>query len=249
VPTLIFNADDYGLSSGVSRGILDAGSGVVRSTTVMANYVTPEDAQFLKQSGMACGAHLNISSGTPLTRYPAQLLKDDGSFDKQKALDAWTWESEELRTAVLVEWSAQLGRLYEFGLTVGHLDSHHHTHMVGYLFAEAARFAQDNSLPLRSRHMMRGYLRDVGVRCPDDLIESYFGRGNVSHEALLRSLSQAQGEIIEVMCHPGYIDDDLRARSGYLEEREEEREILSDPTLVETLRNLGWELGTYSILL
>jgi predicted glycoside hydrolase/deacetylase ChbG (UPF0249 family) len=249
VPTLIYNADDYGLSPGVSRGIREAGAGVVRSTTVMANFVTAEDALLLKQSGMACGAHLNVSTGMPLTNYPQQLLKDDGSFDKQKALDAWTWETEELRTAVLVEWSAQLARLYDLGLKIGHLDSHHHTHMVGYLFAEAARFAQDNALPLRCRHMMRGYLRDVGVPAPDDLIEAYFGEGNVSREALLRSLSEAQGEVVEVMSHPGYVDDELRSRSGYLEEREEECRVLSDPALVETLRELGWELGTYAVLL
>jgi predicted glycoside hydrolase/deacetylase ChbG (UPF0249 family) len=249
LPTLIFNADDYGLSPGVSHGILEAASGIVTSTTVMANYVTPEDAQLLKQSGLACGAHLNISSGMPLTNYPRQLLKDDGSFDKQTALDAWTWESEELRTAVLVEWSAQLGRLYELGLKIGHLDSHHHTHMVGYLFAEAARFAQDNSLPLRSRHMMRGYLRDVGVPAPDDLIESYFGAGQISREMLLKHLSEAQGEVVEVMCHPGHVDDLLRARSGYIDEREEECRVLSDPELVDVLKDLGWELGTYSNLM
>ena len=248
MPTLIFNADDYGLSPGVSQAILECSTGVVRSTTVMANFVTTEDAELLKQSGMACGAHLNISSGMPLTKYPQQLLKDDGSFDKQKALDAWTWESEELRLAVLVEWSAQLGRLYELGLKIDHLDSHHHTHMVGYLFAEAARFARDNDLPLRCRHLMRGYLRDTGVASPDDLIETYFGAGNLTRAALLKSLSEAQGEIVEVMCHPGHVDDLLRSRSGYIEEREDEYEVLSEPSLETTLLELGWELGAYSNL-
>jgi predicted glycoside hydrolase/deacetylase ChbG (UPF0249 family) len=249
VPTLIFNADDYGLSAGVSRGILEAAGGVVRSTTVMANFVTAEDADLLKQSGLACGAHLNISSGKPFTHYPAKLLKEDGSFDKQLALNAWTWEDEELREAVVAEWAAQLAHLYSLGLKIGHLDSHHHTHMIGYLFADAARFAQAQQLPLRSRHMMRGYLRDVGVPAPDDLIESYFGAGNISREALLKHLSEAQGELIEVMCHPGHVDEALRERSGYLEEREEELSVLRNPGLAEELQGLGWQVGSYADLL
>ena len=78
MPTLIFNADDYGLSPAVSRGILTADRGVVRSTTVMANFVTDDEARALIDSGMGCGAHLNISSGVPLTDYPAALRKVDG---------------------------------------------------------------------------------------------------------------------------------------------------------------------------
>ena len=249
MPILIFNADDYGLSPGVSRGILEASHGVVRSTTVMANYVTADAAAALAASELACGAHLNISSGAPLTRYPAALLKTDGTFDKQRALDAWTWEDEELRAAAVGEWAAQLSHLYQLGLRIGHLASHHHTHMTGYLFADAARFAQAQNLPLRCRHMMRGYLRDVGVPAPDDLIESYFGTGSLTRAALLKHLSEAQGEIVEVMCHPGQVDDGLRQRSGYLEEREEELRVLSDPQLVDDLSDLGWELGDYSVLL
>jgi chitin disaccharide deacetylase len=249
VPTLIFNADDYGLSPGVSRGILEAAGGVVRSTTVMANFVAAEEAELLKQSGLACGAHLNISSGRPLTKYPQQLLMADGSFDKALALNPATWEDEALRAAVVAEWEAQLEYLYDLGLRIEHLDSHHHTHMVGFLFAEGARFAQDTDLPLRCRSLMRGYLRDVGVSGPDDLIETYFGAGNLTREALLSALSHAQGEIVEVMCHPGYVDDVLRERSGYLEEREEECRVLSDPGLAKALKKLGWQLGTYEELM
>ena len=50
---VIFNADDYGLSPGVSAGILAAVEGVVRSTTVMANLVSHLEADFLRRSGLS----------------------------------------------------------------------------------------------------------------------------------------------------------------------------------------------------
>jgi predicted glycoside hydrolase/deacetylase ChbG (UPF0249 family) len=248
VPILIFNADDYGLSPGVSHGILQAGAGTVRSTTVMANYLTPDEAEMLKQSGMSCGAHLNVSSGKPLTDFPAMLLNEDGTFNKQLALSPDTWNDASMRLAARLEWSAQLKLLLELGLRIDHLDSHHHTHMAGDLFSAAADLARETHLPLRCRHMMRGYLRDAGVRCPDDLVESYFGAGNLTREALLSHIEQAQGEVVEVMCHPGIVDEALRRRSGYLEEREQELVVLSDPQLAADLQARGWTLGTYASL-
>jgi predicted glycoside hydrolase/deacetylase ChbG (UPF0249 family) len=249
VPILVFNADDFGLSPGVTRGILESGSGVVRSTTVMANYVSEEEVKALRHSDMACGAHLNVSSGKPLTDYPQNLLKADGSFDKQRALDPATWDDEEVRRAAAREWTAQLVRLRDFGLNIDHLDSHHHSHMVGHLFAEAAQFAKEHDLPLRCRHLMRDALRRMGVKAPDDLIETYFGAGNISRGRLVSLLEHAQGEVVEVMCHPGYFDDLLRQRSGYLAEREQELAVLSNPSLVDELRGLGWEVGDYGVLL
>ncbi|MDQ3024557.1 MAG: ChbG/HpnK family deacetylase, partial [bacterium] len=134
------------------------------------------------------------------------------------------------------------------GLRIDHLDSHHHTHMVGKLFANAAKLAQELGLPLRTRHLMREHLRKVGVRSPEDMLESYFGADRISREALFASLEHAQGDMIEVMCHPGYVDDVLRGRSGYLEERESELQVLGDPQLAHELEVRGYTMAGYEVL-
>jgi chitin disaccharide deacetylase len=248
VRTVIFNADDYGLTPAVSAGILAAGHGVVRSTTVMANFVTEADARALSASGLGCGAHLNLSTGLPLTDYPAHLLKADGTFNKAIALEASTWESAEHRSAAVAEWTAQLGRLRDLGLSIGHLDSHHHSHMLGRLFAEALRFAWDAHLPLRCRPLMRDYAAAAGVRSPDDFLEGYFGYNFIDREALLAALATARGEVVEVMCHPGRVDAQLRAISSYVEEREAELEVLGQPELAAELEQMGWRLAGYAVL-
>ena len=84
---LIVNADDFGLTSGVTYGIYDAMCrGVVTSTTMMVNTsATLLAAQLTKREpDLAVGLHANISLGEPLTRCPS-LLKD-GRFQKPAVL-------------------------------------------------------------------------------------------------------------------------------------------------------------------
>jgi len=68
---LIVNADDFGRSPGINRGILDAHlNGIVTSTTVMINY--PDAAPGLEQAllkapDLGIGLHLNLTSGRPVS--------------------------------------------------------------------------------------------------------------------------------------------------------------------------------------
>jgi chitin disaccharide deacetylase len=241
---LIFNADDYGLSPAVSRGILAAAPGVVRSTTVMANYVRPDEALGLELAGLGAGVHLNLSAGLPLSKYyPGALLTTDGRFNKLLALLELTWESAQYRNAVITEWNAQLDRLRQLGVKLTHLDSHHHTHLLGPLFPIALVLARRHNLGLRIRTPeQRALARREGVRTPDCLVEGFFGAGQLTRAKLLTLLAQAEGEVVEVMCHPGKQDGLLRERSGYTAEREQELAILGDPALADELCSLGWRL-------
>lgn len=84
---LIVNADDFGLTSGVTYGIYDAMCrGVVTSTTMMVNTsATLLAAQLAKREpALAVGLHVNISLGGPLTSCPS-LLKN-GMFRKPAVL-------------------------------------------------------------------------------------------------------------------------------------------------------------------
>ena len=260
---LIFNADDYGLSPAVSAGIRRAmQDGAVRSTTVMANFTTGEELEALKAllaadvagaapRGLTAGCHLNLSAGPPLTAdYPAELLRDgpDGRrwLDKQRALNPATWNDRDLVVFAAVEWAAQLALLRESGLPLSHLDSHHHIHLQPVLFPIALDLAQQHGLALRVRREFRSLARSSEVACPDTLLEGYFGENMIGREALLALLDAATGETVEVMCHPGQVDDLLRQRSGYVAEREAELAVLGDPALVEELTACGWRLQGFA---
>lgn len=257
---LIFNADDYGLSPAVSAGILAAmRRGVVRSTTVMANLATPAELEDLRDwlgsaeaaaRGCTAGCHLNLSCGPPLlAAYPEQLLRDglEGVrwLDKAQALQSVTWEDRDLAAVAAHEWELQLRALLASGVPVSHIDSHHHVHLLQPLFPIALELAQRHGLGLRTRRKYRSLARASGVATPDTLLEGYFGEGSIARHSLLRLLADADGEAVEVMCHPGSVDDALRARSGYLAERETELDLLASPELAADLETMGWELKGY----
>ena len=210
----------------------------------MANLVGADEALGLDVADLTPGAHLNISAGVPLTKYfPAELLTSDGRFEKALALDKHTWGTDRYRKAVLSEWQTQLDRLLDLGLRLTHLDSHHHTHLLEPLFPVALTLARRHGLAIRTRNnQQRSMARREGVRTPDCLIEGFFGVEALTRGNLLSLLDTADGEVLEVMCHPGKLDRLARERSGYLAEREQELALLSDPALAGDLSERGWRL-------
>jgi predicted glycoside hydrolase/deacetylase ChbG (UPF0249 family) len=264
---LIFNADDYGLSPGVSAGIREAmRAGLVRSTTVMSNLVTREEVGALldllsscgpcgQPHGFSVGCHLNLSCGIPIEDYyPEELRRREGAdiemypFDKATALHPATWRNRKYVEAAVNEWGLQLSNLLMQDLPITHLDSHHHMHLLPELFTAALQLAREHGLAIRIRRSYRSLARTEGVSCPDDMLEGYYGVGKLDQASLLSMLDNCQaddGQVIEVMCHPAQVDDLLRQRSGYLAEREEELATLTDPRLPEVLAGRGWELASY----
>lgn len=244
--TLIFNADDYGLSPSISAGILAASSGVVRSTSVMANFVTEDEARALMESGLSVGAHLNLSTGRPLSsNYPAELLLPDGRFNKELALQAETWEPQAMRDAALREWWAQLDQLEALRIAIDHIDSHHHTHLLDPLFPSVLDLALARRVGLRVRSQQYGRAWAAGVPAPEYFYEGFFGYNNIERDSLLSALERIQGSVVEVMCHPGIVDMLAYERTSYQEEREAELALLGDSLLITELEAQGWTIGGY----
>ena len=78
---LIVNADDFGLTDGVTFGILSAiERGIVTSTTMMVNMPGTQTAAEIarKAPALAIGLHINISLGNPLTR--CESLTENGKL-------------------------------------------------------------------------------------------------------------------------------------------------------------------------
>ena len=72
---LVVNADDFGATAGVSRGILEAHRrGIVSSTTAMVNLAPRSDleAEALGLPGLGVGLHLNLTWGRPVS--PSDLV-------------------------------------------------------------------------------------------------------------------------------------------------------------------------------
>jgi predicted glycoside hydrolase/deacetylase ChbG (UPF0249 family) len=146
---LILNADDFGLTPGVNRAILELfHAGVLTSTTLMATAPAADDAiaLALANPGLGVGCHLNFVEGDPAAHPEAipSLLGADGKtfrpsiLDFTQALLRGKIEPAELA----LETQSQIQRLQRAGLDVTHVDTHKHTHVFPLIARTIAHIAQ-----------------------------------------------------------------------------------------------------------
>src|SRR5262249_49687300 len=133
---LIVNADDFGLTSGVNRGIVEAHSrGVVTSATLMACGRKFEEAATLASQlpQFSVGCHVVLVDGVPtLKRNDVPCLVANGGEYLRQSLVRFAASATTGRLdpgQLEAEITAQIRKLQASGIRVSHLDSHKHTHM------------------------------------------------------------------------------------------------------------------------
>ncbi len=111
-----------------------------------------------------------------------------------------------------------------------------------------AAVARERSLPTRApTEECRRTLRAAGVRTPDYFLDRFYGE-NVSFETVETMLNQLPDGTSELMCHPGFADEELKRSSTYAEERDREVEILCDPKVRGLARANGIALVGFEAL-
>ena len=150
---LIVNADDYGRSPGVSRGILQAHQeGIVTSTTVMINQpgVEAQLADALTCPKLGIGLHLVFTAWRPLLppeQVPA-LVDGKGFFLDQHTV--WARAEEIPPRQLQAELAVQVERFVALaGRLPDHVDAHHFVHLYPPFFQVYADVAAQHHLPLR----------------------------------------------------------------------------------------------------
>jgi predicted glycoside hydrolase/deacetylase ChbG (UPF0249 family) len=271
---LIVNADDFGFTPDVNRGILAAHrDGILTACTLMANGEAFDDAVQLARGtpSLDVGCHLVLISGRSLLPPYAPLPASAPAL--LRALAA-------RRIRVYDELAAQVRKILAAGIAATHLDTHKHTHLAPPVLEAVARIAEEFEIrwvrrpfdiPLTaprgagpwlegalkratsgSLQILRGRFHRVlarhGCRTTDHFAGFQItGRFRASDLAqLMRELPEG---LTEFMCHPGYCGDDLRrARTRLKESRERELEALLAPEVRATLVEMGVELVNYRML-
>jgi chitin disaccharide deacetylase len=143
---LIVNADDFGFTAGVNRGIVEAHSrGVVTSTTLMANGRAFPDAVQLAQTvpQLSVGCHVVLIDGLPLLdpkTIPSLVGhdategvgRDSGAARFRDGIGGFALRALTGRLdsrEIEAEATAQIRKLQAAGIAVSHLDTHKHTHL------------------------------------------------------------------------------------------------------------------------
>lgn len=208
---LIVNADDFGLSEGVNRGILRAhDEGIVTSTSLMVRQPAAGDAALAarQRPRLSVGLHLDLG----------EWAFRDGGWEP-----VYQVVPDDDVGAVVAEVSRQYGTFVRLlGRAPTHIDSHQHVHRSEPFRSAARSLAGRLNVPLR--HFT------PAVRYSGD----FYGQGGrgeplpemITSEALLQTLRSLPPGVTELCCHPG---DDETLASTYREERLVELEALCNP--------------------
>ena len=135
---IIINADDCGYSKKVNFAIEECiKRKKITSTTIMSNMEDFAGAKRLfndYKDDISFGAHLNLTEGKPLLS-KSQILLDLGMYkeeDGQVLFSGKEWRftqiPKEAKREVKIELDLQLQKLMDNGISVSHIDSHHHIH-------------------------------------------------------------------------------------------------------------------------
>ena len=255
---LVVNADDFGFTRDVNRGIIEAHQqGILTATTLMATGAAYDDAVRLARENptLDMGCHL-VLVGSP------GLPNSVGALARAIALR---------RIPIYETLAQQVRRILDSGVKPTHLDAHKHTHLLPPVLDAVARVSEEFGIPWVRRPfdfpmqasgigvakravsfsfgMVRGRFQRILAAHHCRMTDHFAGfqiTGNYDAPELARLIAQLPDGSTEFMCHPGFCTDELRAsRTRLKESRERELRALLAPEVREALQSAGVELTNY----
>jgi predicted glycoside hydrolase/deacetylase ChbG (UPF0249 family) len=225
---LIVNADDFGLSEGVNRGIIHAHEqGIVTSTSLMVR--GPAAAEVARYAShhprLSVGLHLDLAEW---------VYRDDQWVPRYQVVPP------EDQAAVAEEIARQFAAFYRLvGRQPTHVDSHQHVHRNEPARTLVSQAAQQLAIPLRSLTPRVEYCGDFYGQTGEG--EPY--PEGISLEGLLKTIRNLPTGITELGCHPG---EDDQLDSVYRIERMQEVTILCHPQVRRTLEEQDVALCSFA---
>ncbi len=185
---LIVNADDFGLTEGVNRAIVDGHrNGIITSATLMANGMAFDSAVLasLGAPGLGVGVHLNLTQGRPVSpscRVPS-IVGSEGSFYLSPGILARRILMRKVEPReVEIELRGQIEKIAAAGIRITHLDSHKHIHLLPPIFGVVVRLAREFGIdcvrcPIEPASSAMGPLQSGGKEWPRMARQYLLGRG------------------------------------------------------------------------
>jgi predicted glycoside hydrolase/deacetylase ChbG (UPF0249 family) len=168
------------------------------------------------------------------------------------------------------EISAQIKQLKEWDITITHIDSHQHIHVLPPIFKILLECAKENNIqkirypyqctsanpfslkPQNIKRILIKYFLKISEKenSKDVFVTDYFfgisemGITN-NVEVLKKFLLSLKNGVTEMMCHPGYYDNKHPKFDGYTFHRENELKALLNPELKRIIQHQKIHLLSY----
>ena len=221
---VIVNADDFGQSAGINRGIIEAHEhGIVTSASLMVRWPATAAAAAYARAHPRLSVGLHVDLGESVYRGGEWVALYE-RVDRQDA------------GAVEAEVRAQLALCRTFlGREPTHLDSHQHVHTEEPALSILEAVAQKLAVPLRHRSpRVRHDGRFYGQTNTGDALLA-----GIAPAHLVTILRELPPGVTEVACHPGWAGD---VASMYDAERQVELQTLCDPAVRRAIAEAGLDL-------
>ncbi len=261
--SLVVNADDFGLTPDVSRGILKAhATGIVTSTSVIGICADPAAIALALSAAptLGVGAQLCLVAGTPILGAAAvpSLVTAGGTFPDHAREIYLRWARGDLRgDDVEREFDAQVTRLRDAGLHLDHLNADRHLGFIPTVGRSVEAVARRHKIPGLRMAVERpnlGWLTEarrgaaaaalgtlawltrqqLGTLRHGPQTWGYIESGRLDQIRILEILGRLGPGAHELICHPGDADDHC-ARTGELRD-------LASPLVKEAVTRRGIRL-------
>jgi len=149
VGRLIVNADDFGLTPGVNRAIIELhAAGLVTSTSLMARAGATDEAIELARAtpSLGVGCHVVLVDGEPVLppeKIPSLVDARTGHFPNSLTTFLLRFFTGRLRAEEIeAEVAAQISLLQQRGVRLTHIDTHKHGHIFSAVLRPVLRAAR-----------------------------------------------------------------------------------------------------------
>ena len=225
---VIINADDFGQSPGVNRGVIEAHEhGVLTSASLMVRWPSAMEAGEYARAHPQLGVGLHLDLGE-------WAYRDDAWVRLYQVVDES--DARAVEEEVLRQWN-EFERLA--GRLPTHIDSHQHAHRNEPLRGIVLELARRFDIPVRDitpsvKYSGRFYgQNDRGVSYPEC----------VSVDGLLEILSTLDAPVTEIGCHPAAVAD---LDTMYRTERLTELATLCDGRVRKAISEFGIEARSFA---
>jgi chitin disaccharide deacetylase len=216
---LTINADDFGLSVPVNKAIdYCFNHHLINSTSMMVNTPAFEQACTMGHAAWykkLIGLHVNLTEGRPVSDFRLrEYLNEEGNWNRSKITAFRLKEKTMVKEAFRTEILAQLKKFEDAGFEPSHIDSHHHTHTLPWLFPVFLQICTEKNYPLRlaqtnsSGSIIKGTYRN--------LINAVLKKRKLNFTDYFESLgsyetrkAKMSGYKVEIMVHPSFNDAGL----------------------------------------
>jgi predicted glycoside hydrolase/deacetylase ChbG (UPF0249 family) len=189
---VIVNADDFGQSAGINRGVIEAHEhGIVTSASLMVRGVAASEAATYARArtGFSIGLHVDL-------------------YEWSREQGEWICLYDRVDNGEAAAVAKEIGEQIEcfrdlLGRDPTHIDSHQHVHKADPARTILIERATTLGVPLRHFSPLVRHTGEFCGQAPDG--RTIPGNITASHlAALLRGLPPG---VTELGCHPGYADD------------------------------------------